>query len=133
MKPLLRVSHPGFLESAFRPRYPEPRGEQERGHQLAACYDVKSVRGELTVAVDLPGVDEDEIGIDVVGDVLHVVVERGFDLDNEDPEDYTKIGRPYGVFTCTVPLPESAEAEAMTAKYKRGVLKVRIPLVEDKR
>jgi HSP20 family molecular chaperone IbpA len=52
---------------------------------------------------------------------------REFDLDNEDPEDYLQIKRPYGPFHIEVPLPSPVDFELATAKYKRGVLKVRMP------
>ncbi|MFI5386328.1 MAG: Hsp20/alpha crystallin family protein [Fimbriimonadales bacterium] len=92
-----------------------------------ALFDVKETPKEITVLIDLPGVDEDEIDIDVKNDSLQVTAGREFDHDTEDAEEYTKLGRPYGVFGCSISLPKNADPDGMTAKYKRGVLKVRIP------
>lgn len=93
-----------------------------------ALFDVKETPKEITVIVDLPGVDEDEISIETKSGALQVCVARDFDHDTEDAEEYSKLGRPYGVFACSVALPINAKPDGMTAKYKRGVLKVRIPI-----
>ncbi|HVT14248.1 MAG TPA: Hsp20/alpha crystallin family protein [Fimbriimonadaceae bacterium] len=95
---------------------------------LVAACDVKTTAKEITVFVDLPGVDEDDISIAVESRALNISAERDFDHDNEDAEEYTHLGRPYGMFFCAVALPPNADTENMTAKYKRGVLKVRVPL-----
>ena len=93
-----------------------------------ALFDVKQTAAELVVLVDLPGVDEDEISIDIVGGSLEINVAREFDHDTEDAEEYTRIERPYGQFVCNVDVPPTADPDGMTARYRRGVLKVRIPL-----
>lgn len=91
-------------------------------------FDVKETPTEVTVFIDMPGVDEDEISIKVVGNELRVRADRDFDHDGEDAEEYTRLERPYGVFECTASLPVGSDSDGMTAKYKRGVLKVRIPV-----
>src|SRR4051812_26048089 len=68
-------------------------------------YDVKEDRHELTILIDLPGVDEDEIIIHEEDANLRIAARREFDHDLEDAEEYTHIARPYGTLTCTVPIP----------------------------
>lgn len=90
-------------------------------------FDVKETSREVVVIIDLPGVEEDDIRVDVKDAFLEVEALREFDHDNEDAEEYTHLERPYGRLRCRVPLPESIDAEEITAKYRRGVLKVRMP------
>ncbi|HTQ10735.1 MAG TPA: Hsp20/alpha crystallin family protein [Fimbriimonadaceae bacterium] len=103
-----------------------PTDEKAR-QQWIALVDVKETPHEVTILVDLPGVDEDEILIEAKNGTVYVSAPRDFDHDNEDAEDYTRLDRPYGEFHCEVPLPELAAPDEMTAKYRRGVLKVNVP------
>lgn len=89
--------------------------------------DVKEDASEYVVYADIPGVDEDEIDIRLVGDILTISGERSFDHDNEDAEDYVRLERPYGPFERSLNIPAGLNSNGMTAKYKRGVLKVRVP------
>lgn len=93
-----------------------------------ALCDIRQTPKELTAFLDVPGVDEDEISIKEVGQTLVVRVPREFDHDTEDAEEYTRLERPYGTFEGIIALPNNADCDGMTAKYKRGVLKIRIPL-----
>jgi HSP20 family protein len=95
---------------------------------ISAAFDVKQTAKELLIIVDLPGVDEDEIAIKTSDRRIEIRAPRDFDHDSEDAEEYTALHRPYGTFACSVTLPNNADPEEMTAKYKRGVLKVRIPV-----
>jgi HSP20 family protein len=95
--------------------------------KVRAAFDVKRTSGETIVFVDLPGVDEDDIQISESRGQLTISATREFNHDLEDAEEYTQLGRSYGAFQCSVDLPPSADANAMTAKYTRGVLKVRVP------
>ncbi len=120
MRPVSRPENANSKETA------EGRGAPPR--LLVAACDVKATAQEITVFVDLPGVDEDDISVAVESRALNISAERDFDHDNEDAEEYTHLGRPYGMFFCAVALPPNADTDNMTAKYKRGVLKVRVPL-----
>jgi HSP20 family protein len=92
-----------------------------------APYDVKESLKELAIIVDLPGVDEDEIDIREENNSIRIAAAREFNHDLEDAEEYTSLARPYGAFICKVPVPITCNTDKMTAKYRRGVLKVRIP------
>jgi len=126
MRPELRpitVGHIGTARGKMRSR---PKNEDAQQH-WDALFDVKETPREITILVDLPGVDEDEIEIEAENGTIYVSAPRVFDHDNEDAEEYTRLGRPYGVFHCEVIVPASAVIDEMTAKYKRGVLKVSVP------
>src|SRR6476646_3563573 len=53
--------------------------------------DIKVDDSEVVVLADLPGIDEDEIDIQMVGDVLSISGERSFDHDKEDAEEYVRL------------------------------------------
>jgi HSP20 family protein len=93
-------------------------------HPLA---DIKVTPKYLTVFLDLPGVDEDSVDVAADGGTLRICGERDFDHDAEDAEEFSEINRIYGEYLFETPLPSDAVAGEVTAKYKRGVLKVRVP------
>lgn len=101
------------------------------GQVWPAPFDVKQTAREMTVYVDLPGVDEDDIEIRPTGGTLQITGSRWFDHDDEDAEEYSQIARPFGTFRCFIPLNDHYDTHFMTAKHKRGVLKVRIPRAKE--
>lgn len=112
------------LEQAIQPQEP-PNWGRKKPYQPPT--DVKETHREVVVFADIPGMDEDDIDISIDGGALVVSGTRDFDLDSEDPEEFVRIERPYGTFRCIVPLPAPIDFELATARYKRGVLKVRLP------
>ena len=89
--------------------------------------DIKSTAHEMVVFIDLPGVDEYELKFNWKPDMLTIGGHRDFDHDAEDAEEYVQIQRTYGNFACYIPLDRSVDIDQASAKYRRGVLKVRIP------
>ena len=129
MEPVVRQNTNDPLESALDKLVSGSlRRTQATFATIIPAFDVKITETETTVLIDLPGVDEDDISIEANEGTLCVSVSREFDHDAEDAEEYTAMHRPYGTFACTVSLPTNADGDGMTAKYKRGVLKVRIPV-----
>ena len=124
MKPVSRAVTVGGADKSKR-AVASP--EESFGQNWHALFDVKETPHEITILVDLPGVDEDDIEIEAKNGAVCIDAPREFDHDNEDAEEYTKIERPYGTFRCEVTVPADAVLDEMTAKYKRGVLKVQVP------
>ena len=91
------------------------------------AYDVKADNVEVVVYADLPGIDEDGIQIEVMPDVVVISGLRGFDHDQEDAEEFVSLGRRYGRFEAVIPMPTPVDPNAATAKYRRGVLRLRLP------
>ena len=88
---------------------------------------MKQEAGVMTVIADMPGVDEDDIHVELQSGRLHIKADRDFDHDNEDSENYLILERPFGPLERTIEVPANLDASGMSAKYKRGVLKLRIP------
>jgi len=103
------------------------------GSKPKVPVDIKQDASAVTVFADLPGVDEDDIHLKLHGSQLEITADREFDHDNEDAEDYLVLERAHGPLQRTVVVPENLDENEITAKYKRGVLKVRIPWIRGKR
>jgi len=88
---------------------------------------------EFVATVELPGVDEKDIDVQIVAGQLIVSGERKWEEEKKDKE-YYRVESQYGSFKRVVPLPDglASDADAVTAKLSKGVLEIRIPKVEPK-
>jgi HSP20 family protein len=93
--------------------------------------DVLENKDEITVRIDVPGMEPAEIDVSISGDVLHIKGERKQEVERED-ENYHVIERDYGKFDRRVELPTSVDMDSIKASYKNGVLIVRLPKLEEK-
>ena len=79
------------------------------------------------VEFDLPGVDEDSLGLDVERNVLTVHAKR----PEVDPgREMVAAERPRGVFSRQLFLGENLDTDAIEASYGGGVLRLTIPVAE---
>ena len=81
---------------------------------------------ELTVIVELPGVDPDEVQVVASGGVLVVAGERR--RPRGDGRVYQQMEIDYGPFKREVALPEAVDTSAARASYERGLLTIVLPL-----
>lgn len=83
--------------------------------------------GQFIVELDLPGVKQDSLNLDVERNVLTVRAERP-DVD-QDREMLTA-ERPRGVFSRQLFLGENLDTDKIEASYHDGVLQLTIPVAE---
>ena len=96
------------------------------------AIDLVETEDHFVLKADLPGLTEEDVHIDVDGDVLTVSGERK--SEHEDKRDgYVRIERSYGSFRRSLTLPEGVDADAVTASFDRGVLEVSIPKPEQRK
>lgn len=76
-----------------------------------------------TVTVELPGLDEKDVKVQVEGDVLTVSGEKKVE-HTDDRKHYSE--RSYGSFTCAFTLPTDANGNAVMARFTKGVLTLEI-------
>lgn len=86
----------------------------------------------LTLDAELPGVDPADVDITVVGDELSL---RGKVNVQEPAEGETVLRRerPAGEFQRTLQLPFRADAGAVKATFKNGILRIWIPRSEEEK
>jgi HSP20 family protein len=83
---------------------------------------------EVTINLDLPGMDPDAIELTVERDVLTISADREWNR-NEDDEVFAA-ERPHGTYTRRVLLGDSLDSTNLHASYDRGVLTVTLPVSE---
>ena len=80
----------------------------------------------LVIRADLPGLNKDNVNIEVEDDVLMISGERN-DENKDERDDYYRSERSYGRFFRALQLPEGVDADKIEASFKDGVLEVTIP------
>lgn len=78
---------------------------------------------KLTIRVDLPGIDPEDVDIKVAGGFLTIKGLREDKQDTRNAQFYRREMR-YGSFERTIQLPEGVKAEALKATYRNGVLEL---------
>ncbi len=95
-------------------------------HQWIPRCDIKEEANRFVILADVPGVDPASIEIQMDKNVLSIKGERAAEETKEN-EKVTRTERTYGQFYRRFALPESADAEGITATGKHGVLQIAIP------
>ena len=90
------------------------------------AVDIKEEDTRFVIHADVPGVDPDDIEVRMEDGVLTIKGERQSE-DKEEREGYKRIERVRGSFFRRFSLPDTADAEGITAKAKNGVLEIIIP------
>jgi len=90
------------------------------------AMDLSETPDALVLRADLPGLDPDDVSIEIKDNVLTVSGERRSEQE-EKQEGYHRIERSYGSFSRSLTLPRGVDAEAVEAEFDKGVLEVRIP------
>lgn len=88
--------------------------------------DVREETARFVILADLPGVDPADIEVQMDKNVLTLKGERKSEA-KEDGAKFTRIERRYGSFERRFTLPESVDAEGISASGKHGVLEISIP------
>lgn len=84
--------------------------------------------GQL-ISAEMPGVNPDNIDIDVTGDAISISGERKSD-DVVRDATYHRRERSYGSFSRTIQLPYMVDTKKVEASFKNGVLIISLPRAE---
>ncbi len=79
----------------------------------------------IVVRAELPGLNKDDVDVEVDDDALIIRGERHNDVE-EEQEGYYRSERSYGSFFRAIPLPEGVDPNACNATFKDGVLEVTV-------
>ena len=95
-------------------------------HRWMPRVDVLDQDDALVVRTEVPGVDPESIDVTVESGTLTIKGSRSFE-NEENTENYHRKEIFEGSFERTILLPEGADAEAVTAASKDGILEISIP------
>jgi HSP20 family protein len=104
------------------------------GGVLAPRLDVAEDEKAVTLTAELPGVNEKDIDVSLVGDQLTIKGEkRSEHEEKKDVEGHVvhRTERSYGAFQRTITLPYQIDPNRVSADFKDGVLRIMLPKPPD--
>lgn len=101
-------------------------GGANGGTSWLPALDVWETDESIVISVDLPGVREDKVGIEVEDGVLTVSGEREKQVEQSEGRFY-RFERRYGAFSRSVTLPQGVDESDIAASFSGGVLEITVP------
>ncbi|MBW2088490.1 MAG: Hsp20/alpha crystallin family protein [Deltaproteobacteria bacterium] len=93
---------------------------------LKPTLDLGASDKEYTITVEVPGVDEKDVRLEIVNDTLTIRGEKKQEKEEKE-KNYYRMERSYGSFQRMLSLPEDADQDGVKATFKKGVLTVTLP------
>jgi HSP20 family protein len=111
----------------FRESYSDAgRDESLTASSFAPAVDVYEDEHNVTLKIEVPGIDQKDIDVRIENNVLSVHGERKLEKEEKE-ENYRRVERQYGSFTRTFNLPNTVDTDNVQAQYDKGVLKIALP------
>lgn len=116
-----------ILQKSFDNLFPEYIFHQElKG--MAMPVDVKEYENEYCVKVELPGIEKEDINIDINKSYVKIEANKEIEKETEDKKHkYHKSEFRYGNYSRTLYFPYEIDVETSTAELKKGILNLTLP------
>jgi HSP20 family protein len=100
-------------------------GNGDTGRSWVPALDVWETESEVVYALDLPGIPEKDISVELEDGALTISAER--ERTNEVSEDKLyRYERRFGSFSRTIGLPQGVTEDQVKAEYNDGVLEIHV-------
>jgi HSP20 family protein len=103
-----------------------PFEESLSGWEFGPPVDIYEDDQRMTFKVEVPGIDEKDIKVEIENNVLTVHGERKLEKDVKE-ENFRRMERHYGAFSRSFTLPSTVDPEKIEANYAHGVLAIQMP------
>ena len=87
--------------------------------------DIFEDEHKVVLALEVPGLKQEDLNIEVENNTLSIRGERKFEGEQKQ-DNYHRIERRYGSFYRAFTLPQTVNAESISANYDAGVLRVEL-------
>ena len=116
------------MNRLFRESFHSEAGRDESltTSTFAPAVDVYEDEHQVTLKIEVPGIEEKDIDVRIENHTLTVHGERKIEKEEKE-ENYRRVERQYGAFTRTFTLPQTVDTENVSANYDKGVLKITLP------
>ena len=119
-----------FFGRRMRPWLPERWLRGGDTEITTPAVDVYEEKDEIVVKAELPGMEKNDIEVNISDSELTLKGEKKKEEKIEE-EDYFRCERSYGSFVRSVELPTGVQADKVKASFKNGILEVRLPKTEE--
>jgi HSP20 family protein len=117
----LRRSMDRLVEDAF-----QDETQQER--EMLLAVDLKTSDDEYTLKALVPGLEADDLNIEVLNNT--VTIRGEFKADDQEQKDFLTCELPTGRFSRVLTLPTALDPSKAEAHIKNGILVLRLPKAE---
>lgn len=98
--------------------------------EVPLSMDIFTEGDDVVVKAELPGMKKKDIDVSLTKDTISISGEKKKE-EKVEKKDYYSLERSYGSFKRSFSLPAEVQAEKASAKFKDGVLEIRIPKTEE--
>ena len=125
-KAILNNPENDFFDTFF---YGWPTIDSEKEFKWSPRADIHETDTEIILDFELPGIEKNDIKVELKDNTLSVSGERKQDENIENAET-RRIERHYGKYERTFTLPDTVKSEDVSAAYKNGILTLSLPKAE---
>ena len=115
----------GRMSRLFEEHYGQGREESLTAGAFVPPVDIYEDEHGIQLKLEVPGIDQKDLDVQVENNVLTVTGERKFEKEEKE-ENFHRIERRYGSFYRAFTLPSTISSENVHAEYKAGVLKLEL-------
>jgi HSP20 family protein len=108
------------------------RQTAEQNFTWMPAIEVRESGNNLLIHADLPGLNENDVKVEVTDEGLVIDGERKQE-HSADEGGWHRSERVYGRFYRLIPLPDGAKVEDAKANFRNGVLEISVPISESER
>src|SRR5437588_6066144 len=113
------------MNRLFRDSFAEGGEDALTTTSFAPAVDVYEDEHNVTLKIEVPGIDEKDIDVRIENNTLAVHGERKFEKEEKE-ENFRRVERQYGSFTRSFTLPNSVDPGQVSAHYDKGVLRINL-------
>lgn len=121
----LRTPFPALFRAPWRPRLRWPEMEE-----FAPIVDIFEEGDDVVVKAEVPGMHKEDLDVKLEDDMITISGEKKAE-EKIEKKDYYRFERSYGSFCRAFRLPTEVQTEKAKAKFKDGVLEIRVPKTEE--
>lgn len=119
-----------ILQKSFDNIFPEYIFHKEL-NGMAMPVDVKEYDDNYCLKVELPGINKEDINIDINKSYIKIEAKKEFEKEEEDKKHkYHKSEFRYGNYSRTLYFPYEIDPNASTAELKKGILEIKLPKIQ---
>jgi len=100
--------------------------------EVSPTVDVFEEGDDVVVKAELPGIKKEDIDVNLTGDTVTISGEKKKE-DKVEKKGYYRMERSYGSFSRSLRMPAEVQSDKAKAKFKDGVLEIRVPKTEESR
>lgn len=114
----MQKMHQNMMQAVSQAQYFNPR------------FDIKETPKQYVITMDIPGMDKDNIEVNVKEHNLIISGERTSTKEENTKGQYYRQERSFGHFIKVLPLPQDVDESNIDAQYDKGVLTVKLNRLE---